>query len=174
MDERLRRLLMRQQASGFEDLGGAEAALTIPVSDRLLNEIIAEALPRPSPVRDLHVAPKAGDRFAVRGRLTAASFLPALNLSLVIDRQPEFPGFPVLVLRLESSGLLSLAGPALRFIDALPKGIRVEQDRIHVDLPALLERHGLVSYLAFVEQLRVNTIEGALILTVRAAVRPAR
>ena len=39
MDQRLVRLLRRQAASGFEDLRGAEAAVTLPVSDKLLNEI---------------------------------------------------------------------------------------------------------------------------------------
>ena len=58
-------LFRRQQASGFQDLRGAEASLTLPVSERLLNEAIAESLPRSAGVRELHVRPQAGDRFAV-------------------------------------------------------------------------------------------------------------
>ena len=165
MDERFVRLFRRQQASGFEDLHGAEASVTLPVSERLLNEIIAESVPRS--VRELHVKPQAGDRFAVRARIGSSPLLPAINLTLSIDRQPELPASPVLILRLETSGLLSLAGPALRFLDALPPGIRVEHDRVYVDLAKLLAARHLESYLAYVKELRVNAVDGAVLISVR-------
>ena len=167
MDERLVRLFRKQQASGFEDLHGAEASVTLPVSERLLNEVIAETLSRSAPVRELHVKPQAGDRFAVRARIGSSPLLPAFNLTLAIDRQPDLPASPVLVLRLETSGLLSLAGPALRFLNALPPGIRVESDRVYVDLTTLLASRDLVSYLAYIHELRVNTVDGVVVLFVR-------
>lgn len=161
---------MRQQAAGFEDLRGAEASATVPISERLLNEIIQEALPRSAPVRDLYVRPQAGDRFSVRARLGSPTLLPAMTLSVLIDRQPDFPSSPTLVLKLEMGGLLSLAGPALRFLDALPPGIRVERDRLFVDLAALLEQRQLGSYLRYIDHLRVNTTDGAVVLTVRGLI----
>jgi hypothetical protein len=167
VDERFVRLFRRQQASGFEDLRGAEASVTLPVSERLLNEIIAESVPRSAPVRELHVKPQAGDRFAVRARIRSSPLLPAINLILSIDRQPELPASPVLILRMETSGLLSFAGPALRFLDALPQGVRVERDRIHVDLAQLLAARHLDSYLAYVKELRVNAVDGAVLLSIR-------
>jgi hypothetical protein len=171
MDQRLARLLKRQVAAGFEDLRGAEAAVTLPVSDRLLNEIIAEALPSSGRVRDVEVRAQTGNRFAVRARIGGASFLPPLNLTVAIDRQPELPASPSLVLRLERGGLLSLAGPALRFFDALPPGIRIQDDRIHVDLAQLLEARGLSGFLEHLEQLHIDTTEGTTILSVRARIR---
>ena len=167
MDERFVRLFRRQQASGFEDVRGAEASVTLPVSERLLNEVLAETVPRSAPVRELHVKPQAGDRFAVRARIGSSALLPAINLTLSIDRQPELPASPVLILRLETTGLLSLAGPALRFLDALPTGIRVEHDRIYVDLAKLLAARNLDSYLAYVKELRVNAVDGAVLLSIR-------
>ena len=171
VDERLMRLFLRQLASGFHDLSGADAALTLPVSERLLNEAIAEGMPRPARVRDLHVKPLAGDRVAVRARIGSSPLIPALNLSLSIDQQPIFPASPVLVLKMETSGLLSLAGPALRFLDGLPAGIRVEHDRIFVDVGKLLEVRGLGHYLEYIKDLSVNSVEGALVLSVRASIR---
>ena len=79
----------------------------------------------------------------------------------------ELPASPVLILRLETSGLLSLAGPALRFLDALPPGIRVEHDRIYVDLAKLLAARHLESYLAYVKELRVNAVDGAVLVSIR-------
>ncbi len=171
MDDRLLRLLLRQHASGFDDLRGADAALTVPVSERLLNEAIAEGMPRSAPVRDLHVRPLAGDRVAVRFRIGTSPLLPAITLTLSIERQPAFPGSPVLVLKMETSGLLALAGPALRFLNALPEGIRVEHDRIYVDLPTLLEVRGLAHYLGYINEITVNSVEGALVVSLRASIK---
>jgi hypothetical protein len=170
MDQRLQKILMRQQAAGFPDLRGAEASLTLPISDRLLNEILSEGVTLPAQVRELRVHAHAGNRIGVRVKV-GASFLPAINLTLVIDRQPELPASPVLGLKLELGGLLSLAGPALRFLDALPPGIRVDRDRIYVDLAKLAEQRGLESWLAYLDLLHVETAEGSLVVTLRAAVR---
>jgi hypothetical protein len=171
MDPRLAALLKRQWETGLSDLRGAHADVTLPISDRLLNEAISEALPASAPVRDLQLASRPGNRIRLRFRVSAASFLPPLNLTVLIERQPELPASPILVLRLETGGLLSFAGSALRFLEALPPGVRIEEDRIHVDLSTLLAERGLAGLLEFVEQVHVTTIEGALVVTIRAVVR---
>lgn len=172
MDRRLVQLLRRQQASGFADLEGTEIAITLPISDRLLNEAIAEALTLPAQIREVKVRTHAGERIGVRVKLGTPSFLPPINITVVIDRQPELPGSPVLVLRLEMGGLLSLAGTALRFLEPLPPGIRVDHDRIYVDLATLAEARGLDAWLSYLEHLEIHTAERSLILTLRAAARP--
>jgi len=171
MDPRVVRVFTRQQASGFADLRGAEGAVTLPVADRLLNEIIAEALPPSGPVSELQVRTRTGDRMAVRIKLGAASFLPAINLTLVVERQPELPALPELVLKLEMGAFLSMAGPVMRFLDALPPGIRFEQGRIFVNLAALLAGHDLAAVIDYAERIQVTTIEGALVVAIQVAVR---
>jgi hypothetical protein len=133
----------------------------------LLNEAIAASLPASAPVRELHVTPQVGDRFAVRARVGSSPWLPAINVGVVIDRQPDLPASPLLVLRLEMSGLSVLAGVALRFLHALPPGIRVEADRIFVDVAKLLEARGFGQYLPYVNELRVNSVDGAVVIFVR-------
>ena len=169
MDGRFLRILAREQATGFDDLRGARASLTLPVSERLLNEIVAETLPPTTPVRDLYVKPMAGDRFAVRLRLGSSGALPALTVAASIDRQPALPDLPVLVLKLEASGLLSLGLPALRFV-AMPPGVRIEHDRVHVDIRQVLQSRGLADYFGYVRLLEVHTIEGAVILSLQASI----
>ena len=39
-------ILQHQQRGGFPDLAGTEASATIPISDRLLNEVIATLMPK--------------------------------------------------------------------------------------------------------------------------------
>jgi hypothetical protein len=170
VDERFLRLFRRQQASGFQDLRALDGALTLPIAEPLLNELIAESLPSSAPVRDVYVTPQTPDRFTIRARVGSVSLLPPVKLTAVIDRQPEFPANPVLVLRLETTGLLSLAGPALRLLNALPPGVRVEHDRIYVDIRTLLESRNLGEYLGFIRELRVNAVDGRAIISVRVSV----
>lgn len=164
------RILIRQQAAGFDDLRGADVSATVPISEPLLNELIQEFLPRSIPVRDLHVAPQPGDRFLVRARLGSSSLLPPLKLTVVIDRQPDLPTSPVLGLRLEMGALMSLAAPALRFLDALPAGVRLDRDRIFVDIATLLERRGFGRYLEYLHALELHTTNGAVVATIRGGV----
>ena len=171
MDERIVRLLRRQLADGFSDLRGAEASVTIPLTEKLLNEILAESLPHSAAIRDLHVAPLASDRFTVRARLGSSTLLPPFKLTLAIDRQPDLPASPVLILRLEATGLMALARPVLRMLNALPEGIRVKDDRIHVDLRALADRYRLAMYFDHLDEVRVNSVEGSLVLAVRGRIR---
>jgi hypothetical protein len=173
MDERLEALLSRLRATRFSDLSGARADLTVPISDRLLTDLIATALPASAPVRDLHLTSKPHNRIDVRFKVPAASFLPSMKVTLVIEEQPELPASPILVLRLEMGGLLSLAGPATRFLSALPAGIQIIEDRVHVNLATLLGERGLADLLEYAEQVRVTTAEGAIVVALRAGVRGA-
>ncbi len=170
MDPRVDAVLARLRANRFSDLRGARADITLPVADALLNELIAAALPPSAPVRDVQVSARDGNRMAVRFKVTAASFLPPINVTLVIVEQPRLPERPVLVLKLEVGGLLAMAGSALRFLETLPPGLQVVGDSIHVDLAQLLAARGLDDVLAYAEDLRVTTMPGAVVVAIRAAV----
>jgi hypothetical protein len=152
-------------------LRGAQATITLPISERLLNEALTEMIPQSAPVSDLHVTPEAGDRFTVRFRIGSSTILPRLKIALAIDREPDLPAFPVIVLRLETTGLMTLASPVLRLLNAFPAGVTLKEDRIHVDLRALAERQGFGAYLDHLDELRVNTVSGAVVLTVRGRIR---
>jgi hypothetical protein len=171
VNERFVQLLLRQQAAGFPDFRGATTSLTLPISARLLNEAIADALPATAPGRDLQVTPLPGDRFGVRFRIGASACLPPIGFSLAIVQQPVFPDSPSLVLRMEMGALAGFAGPALRFFDALPAGVRLEQDRIVVDLRQILQRRGAADYLDHVDALDVHTVDGAVVVSLRASIR---
>jgi hypothetical protein len=159
-------MFMRLQASGFEDLHGADVSATVPISERLLNEIIQESLPRSVPIRDLHVTPQAGDRFVVRTRIGSSPLIPALKLTVLIAEQPRLPSSSILVLKLEGRALVSLAGAALRFLEA-PAGVHFERDHIAIDIATLLEQRGFRQYLEFLRQLEVHTTDGVVVVTMR-------
>jgi hypothetical protein len=169
VNEWIGRLFRRQLEAGFADLRGSNAAITVPISERLLNDILIEILPSSGAVRNLHVTPKAGDRFQIRARLGPSTRIPAIRVHVAIDRQPGLPS-AVLVLRLETAGIMLLAGPLLRLMNALPDGVVVKGDRIHIDLRTALDRYHLGQYLDYVNELRINTVDSGVVLTVRGGI----
>ena len=171
MDPGLHALIQRQQAAGFPGLAGSEMHATIRISAQLLNEAIAGYLGSVSaPIRGLTVSPHAGNRIEVRidpGR----AFLPTITLTLVIDRQPQLPADPVLVLRLTGgAAMLRLAGPIVSNLALLPAGIRLEGDRLLVDVRALLQPYDSARLGELARAIEVATLDGALVLFVHAAV----
>jgi hypothetical protein len=142
------------------------------VSERLLNTIIAEQLQGSAAMRELHVSPRAGDRFGVRLLLAKPSFLPAITLEVIIEKQPSLPADPVLVLTLSGlGGLLRFAGPVAGLFNVLPPGVRMEGERVFVDIRAALAPHELTAVLDYVQEIRVTTEEGRLVVSCKAGVR---
>ncbi len=125
-------------------------------------------MPPNLPVRDVSVTPEDGNRLSVRV-VPKAMFMPALTLKLDIEKQPEIPTAPVLVLRLATMpGLLGLAGAALPQV--LPPGIRMQGEIILVDLQAMARHHGFEEAFAHLREVRVTTTAGRLLLSVDAGV----
>jgi len=92
-DERFARLFDQLVGDGFSDITGTDLSITLPVSKRLLNELVAAATPPSAPVRDLDLTPLDNDRFLLRGRIGSSALLPALRLNLEIDQQPVLLGW---------------------------------------------------------------------------------
>jgi hypothetical protein len=171
MDPRLLELFSRQQAAGFPGLAGSDARATIRVAAPLLNEAVTTALASVPAVRDVTVQPRASNRFDVRLTLAKPAFLPSLNLTLLIERQPQLPADPTLVLRITGAGgMMRLAAPAITSFGLLPPGVRMESDHVLVDLRTLLQQHGQQRLLDYAEQLQVMTEEGTLIVLVQLRV----
>jgi len=166
-------LLKRQQQSGFPDFGGAEVTATIPISDRLINELIAGFLPQGGKVREVLVQTEAGNRLTARIRLSGPTFLPAIPVTLGIEDQPDLPDRPILGLKIaQASRFVSLAASALPTMVTLPPGITMEHDRIQIDIRRLLADRGIEGWLGYVTDLQVTTRAGAVLLDVRASVGP--
>ena len=162
MTDALRRLLEQLRAARFAELTGARAAASIPISERLLNELIAASMPPSAPVRDVSVQLIPGNRLRARARLRRIDFLPPIALSLEIERQPEPPASPLVLRILSLPRLFSLAGAALAWTSALPPGVTLADERLYVDIWQLLEHQGYGEVLAYVQRLRIGTEEGRL------------
>ena len=165
-------LLREQQSTNFADLAGAHASFTIPITDRFLSRLIADRLPSSSPISELQLRADDGNQVTVSVKLARLAFLPAVLVRLMIEQQPDLPASPILVVRMVFEGVAALAGPALRFLEGLPPGVRVDKDRLYVDLATLLAQYGAAEVLPHISVLEVTTAQGKLIVSGRLAVPP--
>lgn len=163
-DPRVVRLLEQLRASRFAGLQGARISASIPVAAGLLNDIVTAGIPPSAAVRDVTVLPKHDNHIAVRARLALASFLPPVTVTLRIERQPQLPDSPLVLRILSLPALLSLGGGMLA--SALPHGIRLEDQRLLIDVAVLLDRAGYGDLAQYVETLRVGSEDGRLLFDV--------
>jgi hypothetical protein len=170
-------LIAQLQRTGFRDIAGAHVSAHIPVLRALVNQIVAQALPAGGVIRRLEIRPRADDRFDVVVT-TTWSLVPPLTVGVTIERQPEFPSSPLLVLRWSvAPGLDAIASQFVgAFNQRMPPGIRLERDRILIDVPAVALNTAAAAVMPFVAALRVHAAEERLMLDVElraASVGPA-
>ena len=164
-------MLEALRASGFRDLNGSRVATTLSIGEPLLNAFISVSLPSRAPVRHLSVHPQAGDRIRVRAKLARAEFLPPINATVVIERQPQLPQSPTLGLRLTGlAGLVALAGPLVSLAAKLPRGIRLDGDLLTVDFREALAERGYEDLLRLVQRVVVHSEEGRVLIELEGAV----
>ena len=102
-------------------------------------------------------------------KLGRLAFLPPIRVRFTIERQPDLPASPILVLHMVLEGVAALARPALGFLEALPPGVRLEHDKLHVDLATLLAHYGAADALPYITGLEVTTAAGRVIVSGRLA-----
>ena len=171
----LEAFLKQQRDTGFTDLAGTRLAATIPVADRLLNELIARLLPPDGVVREVVLHSREGNEIAARVRVAKGGMKLPISLMFEIESQPVLPQRPVLGLRLKSAPrLLALGGGVLRMFDMLPPGITVDGDRIYINLEALLRPYDTAQLFRYLTELSVTTSVGVVVFNLRAGIEPGR
>ncbi|HVH27878.1 MAG TPA: hypothetical protein VM818_14010 [Vicinamibacterales bacterium] len=165
-------ILRYLESSAFRDLAGTHLSARIPVSRLLLNKLAADALRRTSaPVRNVDVQPHDGDRFDLVVTVTWP-FVPPLRIAFVVEVQPRFPESPVLVLRWSlMGGVGTIASRFVSSLDRLPHGVRLDGDRLMLDVEALAASRQLDHLLPFLSGLEVHTAEGQIVFDVALDVR---
>jgi hypothetical protein len=171
MDARLDGIVTRQLAARFAGLSGSDLRAVVRVSAALLAEVIAEYKRSMPAIRDLTVAPRAGNAFDVSVKLAKAPLLPTITLRVAVEKQPSLPGDATLVLHLSGGGpLMRFAGPALQSVGGLPPGIRLEGERLFIDIRAVARDRGRAELLDYAQDVAIATEEGTLIVLMHAAV----
>jgi hypothetical protein len=167
------------QRSRFAEISGARASIRLPVSDQLINRVVAARLSSDGPVRSLALHALDGDRFVLRIRLAKPVFIPAFEIAFDIEQQPTLPDSPILTLRLVSGGMWTLVVHAFQTFHGLPAWISARADCVAIDLAGLAGRYGAHPVLEVLDVLRVGTEAGRIVVSAEVATpasgaRPAR
>jgi hypothetical protein len=173
LDAIVSQLLAQLQSSAFADLAGTRVSARVPVSRTLVNQFVVRAVQAqqpPLPIKQVDVRPHDGDRFDAIVTVSIP-FIPPLKVALTIEQQPQFPASPVLVLRWSLLGGLGqfiskIVGPHQK----LPPGVRLDGDRILVDIPAAAAGTPAAPLLGFVKALEVHTLEDKLVVAMDLAI----
>ena len=167
MDVAAAQLLAHLQSSAFRDIAGSRISAHIPVSRSLAKMLVAQALAGvTSPVRDVDIRPHEGDRFDVLVTLSWP-LVPPLKVVATVEQQPQFPASPVLVLRWSLLGAVGmLASRVMASLHRLPAGIRLDGDRLTLDIPVLAAGGPAAALLPYVGALELHTFDDHLVLDV--------
>lgn len=142
MDQWLEQLMRDVREGHAPDVAGTHVDADLVISERLINAAIAQKLGRDSAVREVSVRAEPG-RARVTIKVARPSFLPPLSFVLTIESQPQLPASPILVLRVGMMpGVAALLGTGLSLLNVLPPGLRLEGDRLFVDMAAVLNERG--------------------------------
>ena len=164
-------LLADLLASGFRDISGSRVSARVSVSAALLNRIVAGALAgRDTPLRSIDIQPDAGDQFRVAIRVTWP-LVPVLNAVFTILEQPSFPASPILVLRWSLLGFAgAMAGRLIKSFDRLPPGIKLDGDRLLIDIAVLAKSSPAAPMLGYVSALELHTLDGRALIDIETRV----
>jgi hypothetical protein len=153
----------------LRDIGGSSVTGEVPIADSLINRLIADALAgRQAPVTAVQLEPRDEGRLIAHVTLRGPRFIPPVAVAIQIEEQPTFPESPVLVLRwsLPKLGFLgNLAAPFLSQLKTLPPGVRLDGERILVDVAELLRSRGLGEAQRYLRRLDVGTRPGQIVIT---------
>jgi hypothetical protein len=162
--------LLRRWGINPGDIAGTSLAGEIPISDALINRLIAKRLERHAHIASVVVTSRDGDEALVRVE-PRARLIPSVPIVVRIERQPDLPRDPTLRLRwsIPAAGPLALvAGAIAGYVKAMPEGVLVDRDVVVVDLRVLLRARGLEEVLDLVRRAAIHTRPGAMVVQLEA------
>jgi hypothetical protein len=165
LDAVVSQLLADLRASAFRDIAGSRLSARIPVSRSLLNHLVAHALQGTTmPVRQVDIRPREGDELDAIVTVSWP-FVPPLKVAIAVDRQPQFPAAPVLVLRWSLlGGLGAIASRLISALDRLPAGVRLDGNRLELDIPVLAAKSPAAPLLHWVRTLELHTAADRVVI----------
>ena len=136
-----------------------------------MNGLAAQALRETkTPVRQLDIRPRNGDLIDVIVTVSWP-FVPPLKVAVAVDQQPQFPDSPILVLRWSLfGGLGAIAARLLGSMGKLPPGVRLDGDRLMLDIRVLAAQSPAAPLLQYLRTLEVHTLDDRLVIVTNAEI----
>jgi len=156
-------------ANNFSDVAGLTVDASLPVSESLINEIIAAALEEDKTIDSCQVSIHEQNRVSVRLK---TSLLPwPLNLKLKLDQSVDFASFssPKVRAWLENNRML---GSLASLFNALPEWIKLYGNQVVVDPGVFLHTPEQKRLFDLVKSVEIRTEAAKAIFDVQLRVAP--
>ena len=148
-------------AGDLSDIGGAHAAGTIPITERLINTALNEA-PR-GPIREFDIRIGDGNRLQAAVLVSIGPFSKWLRPELVLDQQALWDGAPGLLFTISTAHYGAVARIFEMFArGALPPGIQISNNRVAVDLGAMPQAAAHSRFFRHIKRLQLTTRPGVI------------
>jgi hypothetical protein len=152
----------------LRDISGSTVTGEVPIADSLINRFIADALAaRQAPVTAVQLESRDEGRLLAHVTLRGPKFIPPVTVAIHVEEQAQFPDAPVVVLRwsLPKLGLLgNMAAPFISQLTSLPPGIRIDGERVLVDVAEMLRARGLGETVRYIRRLDIGTRSGQVVV----------
>lgn len=161
MDKIFRKLI----DNNFSDLTGLTVDASVPVPERIVNEIIEASLQGNKNITECRVS--IGGQNKISAIIRTPLWLWPINLKLRLERSVELMGTPMIRASLENNVILGQLGALFK---ALPNGINIHGNQVVVDVRSLLETPEQRQMLDLVKSVEIRTEPAKLILDVKLEV----
>jgi hypothetical protein len=158
MDAIFRRLI----TNNFVEPPGMRVDAVVPLSERLVNEIIAVSLRGNSNIEYCRASIHRENR--VTATIKSPRWPWSLDVKLKLFREVDFSGSPKVRAFLENNVLLGRLGALFK---AFPEGILLYEDQISVDIGSFLQTPEQKQYLQLVKAVEISTEVGTIIFNVK-------
>ena len=153
----MRRTLDRIIASGLQEIRGARIDATIPISERLINEILNEEFTQPGRVLAFEIRVGANNEIDAGVRIAVGPFTKWVRAVLVVEPVALPGGNPMIALRI-ASGLGVVSKIIELFASSrLPPGVRLAAGRITIDLNGIPAAQPYRQYWRMIRRLEIVT-----------------
>jgi len=151
----------------FSDLAGLTAGASIPLSQALLNEVIAAVLEGNRTIQSCQVSVHEQNQVSVR--LKTSSLPWALNLKLKLDKSVDLSSFssPKIRAWLENNQLLGSLGS---LFNVFPEWAKLYGNQVVIDLGYFLPASEQKQLLDLIKSVDIKTEEGKAIFDIKIEV----
>jgi hypothetical protein len=153
--------------TNFSELRGATVDASVPLSQSLIDELLAEALRGSKNIASIQASIHAQNQISLDVKTTVLPW--PLKLKLKLDTLIDFASYssPKMRLWMENNRLLGSLGS---LFNALPEGIKLYGDQVVIDLGMFLRTAEQRRLLSLVKSVDIRTEEGKVILDAKIEV----
>lgn len=152
----------RQKATGLSDLAGLDIALSVPITQPVLDDLLGN-VPFPEMIRSFRLRFIGDDLILLEVALNLFLFKTTIRAEARVERYVAFPQEPVLKLTVLTRGVVEM----LLNVVPLPDWIKVEGQNARLDLGKLLRDGGQEWLISILRDVRFHVHPGVLHLSGR-------